>query len=144
MTTISYNHKDREIAVDGRITAGGIIITDKANKTIVRDDGVMFFMTGSTSDFADYCREFGNGLKPSRPLDCAAMMLADGTVYQTGVDSGDGLFFSSPRSESFACGSGGNFAVSAMDFGKSAKDAVKYASTRDSGTGGKITVIKVK
>ena len=44
--------------------------------------------------------------------------------------------------ESF--GSGSSFALSAMDFGKSAKDSVKYAMTRDIYTGGKIKVIKVK
>jgi ATP-dependent protease HslVU (ClpYQ) peptidase subunit len=40
-------------------------------------------------------------------------------------------------------GSGFKFAISAMDHGKSAKDAVKYAATRDIYTGGKIHVYDI-
>lgn len=143
MTTIAYHHDSGEIAVDGRTTAGGIIVTDKSNKIIRRQDGALFFMTGATSDFADYCNEFSNGKKPSRAFDCGAMAVFDGVVHLTGVD-GDSGFFASPRGENCAIGSGSHFATAAMDFGKSAKQAVKYAATRDSSTGGKITVVKVK
>jgi ATP-dependent protease HslVU (ClpYQ) peptidase subunit len=143
MTTIAYHHKDKEIAVDGRTTMGGLIITDKANKVITRKDGVRFILSGATSDFDGFCAEFSNGVAASRNYDCGAIVINNGVVAVAGVDNESGTFFASPRDESFASGSGRDFALSAMDFGKSAKEAVKYASTRDSGTGGRITVVKV-
>jgi len=42
-----------------------------------------------------------------------------------------------------AMGSGEEFALAALDHGKTAEDAVAYAATRDSGTGGKIRVFDV-
>jgi len=40
----------------------------------------------------------------------------------------------------YTLGSGERFATGAMDHGKSASQAVKYAMTRDSNTGGKVLV----
>lgn len=143
MTTIAYNHNDREIAVDGRTTAGGLIATDKANKVMIRGDGVKFIFTGSTSDFAGFCAEFENGSSASRCFDCSAVVVIGSSVYSASVDCDSKTFFASPKNESFAIGSGGNLALAAMDFGKSASDAVKYAATRDLYTGGKISVVRV-
>lgn len=44
----------------------------------------------------------------------------------------------------YALGSGENWAMAAMDLGYSAKEAVRYAITRDRGTGGKIHTIHTK
>ena len=45
MTTIAYNHKDREIAVDGQISRGNIIVTLNADKVDIVDN-VKFIMCG--------------------------------------------------------------------------------------------------
>ena len=42
--------------------------------------------------------------------------------------------------DSYAIGSGAEFAMSAMDFGMTAKEAVEYTMTRDIYTGGEVTV----
>ena len=40
-------------------------------------------------------------------------------------------------------GSGGTFAYCALDFGKTAKEAVEYAATKDTNTGGKVRVFNL-
>ena len=56
----------------------------------------------------------------------------------------DGLLKRYALTYNDADGSGYAFAISAMDFGCDARGAVKYASTRDNYTGGRIKVINVK
>jgi hypothetical protein len=66
-----------------------------------------------------------------------------GKVYRMGQSISNGFWIDECKF-SRADGSGYKFALGAMDHGKSAKDAVKYAMTRDIYTGGKVKVIKVK
>lgn len=43
-----------------------------------------------------------------------------------------------------AVGSGGNWALSSLDHGKSAKEAVEYAITKDIYSGGKVHVYDIE
>ena len=74
--------------------------------------------------------------------DASALVIKGGKVYQVMVNS-DNICEWAELDYNFTLGSGGSFALAAMDFCRSAKDAVKYASTRDVYTGGKIRVVKV-
>jgi len=74
---------------------------------------------------------------------CSAFVVDNGVIYEFGLDS-DGVLSKEALSENLCKGSGEFWAMAAMDFGCSAKEAVKYAMTRDMYTGGKIRVIKVK
>ena len=141
MTTIAYDHVNGFIAVDGRVTSSGVIQSDDACK-VINANGRTFCMTGSTSDWQDFCNDFENGKKIAREYSCGAMMIENETVSVCGHE--DGFFFQCKQDWNSALGSGNQFAVSAMEFGKSAEDAVKYASTKDIYTGGKITVIKTR
>ncbi len=143
MTTIVYHHESGIIAADGRVTSGSRISTDSANK-IIESNGSIFAMCGATSDWADFVEEFKNGEKVSRDFDCSAIMATGGLVYIAGIDRETKTFFASPQDHSIAIGSGGDFALASMDFGNGAVDAVKYAATRDSSTGGKISEVSIR
>ncbi len=66
------------------------------------------------------------------------------------IDGGRVLFYgdSSPvemnPTQPLAIGSGWQFAIAAMDFGKSAKQAIEYAMTRDNGTGGGVDCVRIR
>lgn len=137
MTTIAYHHVDKHIAYDSRCTSGGLIISDTYDKRLTVDNGV-YFLSGSTSDFADFCKEFENGKKASRPYDCCALYVQDRVVSLRAVDADDDRFFESVRNFNFTLGTGQHLALAAMDLGKSAQTAVQYAATRDVYTGGQI------
>lgn len=143
MTTIAYHHATKEIAFDSRLTQGNTIITDKSLKDYTSKLGDRFFLSGASSDCKQFCDEFSNGVKASRDFDCEGFMTSGGLVYVAGCDESTGMFFACEIDFDAACGSGAKFALSAMDFGRSAKQAVRYAATRDSCTGGKIRVVKV-
>lgn len=142
MTTISYNHKDKEIAVDSRLTCGGTITSDKQNKTQI-ENGVLFIFCGKCCDqdlLVDY---YFDRNKSNLLPEASAFVVDRGIAYALTV-SDDGVVNKYKMQHNDARGSGEQFALAAMDFGCSAKDAVKYTMTRDIYTGGKIRVIKVK
>lgn len=138
MTTIAYNHKDKEIAVDSRITRGDFIVTDKANKAIKNDNG-LFILSGLTADCELVAQCFPN--EPPREVNCYGFAISDEFVYW--LTFNDGVLMLTKCNYSEAAGSGQDHAITAMDLGCSAKDAVKMAAKRDQNTGGKIRVYKV-
>lgn len=144
MTTIAYNHKDREIAVDSRTTRGGMIVSDESNK-MHEVNGVKFFIAGFSSDDQEIIDSYFNGKQGVKS--CAnnknvAIVADGGEIFRCAFDDGDGFFIQAVKSND-AAGSGFDFAIAAMDFGKSASEAVEYAMTRDVYTGGKVYAYKV-
>ena len=75
-------------------------------------------------------------------LDASALAIDEGKVYMCSVTGGK--YNITPIDFNMCMGSGGDFALAAMDFGCSARQAVKYAMTRDTCTGGRVKVLKVK
>lgn len=141
MTTISYNHKDKEIAVDGRYSNNsGLVITDKGIKHVKRE-GKLFVYTTSGDDALSIIDIYFGGSADRQSYDATVMLVSDGRAYLMTYDGG--ALDKWEMRENTGIGSGGDFALAAMDFGCSAKEAVKYASTRNMHTGGKITVFKV-
>ena len=139
MTTIAYDHKSKLIAVDGRMTAGNLIVSDDHKKFIIKD-GVYWFLTGVTCDF-DAFVNLKHGDKAPDNLDCLAIMVHLDDAYLCGISNG--VFKVTQMHHSEAIGSGDYLAMAAMDFGKSAIDAVKYAAKRDCKTGGVITCFDI-
>lgn len=140
MTTLAYNHKDKEIAMDSRATSDRLIITDKFNKLKVKD-GVKFIGCGMVADLDILVDCYPHGLQSSLTLEAQAFIIDDGKVFMGSVVGGEFIIDSVEHDTTL--GSGAPFALAAMDFGASAKDAVKYAMKRDSGTGGRVKVVKV-
>lgn len=141
MTTIAFNYKDKEIAVDSRESAGNRIVNDKCNKVLIRN-GVKFIICGASADREMFIDYYFSENKTDLVPECTGMAIDKGVGYYVTVN-GDGVSCRQEMVCNETMGSGGDFALAAMDFGCSARDAVKYAMKRDSRTGGKIRVIKV-
>ena len=140
MTTIAYHHGDKQIAIDSRTTSGGRINTDKAEKIIKRGRR-KYYMCGSTCDYDRFVNEAENG-EGTIELEAWCFMVEGGKVYKVTQERKRYLFSLMTFNESM--GSGSDYALAAMDFGQSAKQAVQYAAKRDIYTGGKIRVFNVK
>ena len=140
MTTIAYNHKDKEIACDSRMVSNNYIESDRYDKTIKIGDR-LFFMAGSVCDQLAFCTDFDLNCKADREYDCSGFMIFEGKAYD--VYDYKGRFASCEITDNSAIGSGAHYAMAAIDHGKCAKDAVEYVKTRDPGTGGEVRVFKV-
>lgn len=138
MTTIAYNHKRKEIAADGRLTAPCGVITNDSYRKVIVENGNHWFLAGSISDH-QLLIDIHNGDKSvDYELDAYALRVdKDGNVDLC-ANIGNGAPTIEPITSNYAIGTGYQFALAAMDFGRSAKEAVEYAATRDSNTGGDI------
>ncbi len=137
MTTIAFNFKDKEIAVDSRCTKGLTIVSDSYEKALINELGIWFFC-GTVADRLELCN-----LKPnetaSHCLSGCAMLIRDGEAFEVYTDE-DGRYCEQPMEQDSTLGSGEEFALAAMDFGLSAAESVAYAMQRDVCTGGAIQV----
>ncbi len=141
MTTIVYHHESSTIATDGIISKGGVILTKEAEKMTERD-GVSFFFCGSVCDEGLFIEGyFGAELKVIP--ECRAIVVDNSNAYYCYVNN-EGHMEKNLLSFNDAIGSGQNFALAALDFGKNAAQAVEYAATRDVYTGGKIRLYDVR
>ena len=136
MTTISYNHKDKQISCDSRLTDNRTIRSDSWRKWYELD-GSINFACGCSSEIPLFLAEYDWGEKSGHEYQCIVLQVCDDEVFLL-CTSEDGIFNKYPIRYDEAIGSGSNFALSAMDFGKSSSEAVEYAITRDSGSGGKV------
>lgn len=140
MTTIVYDHKNKQIAFDSRITSGDVICSDNANKHIQNNDEHWFFC-GAISDF-EYMIGLEHNDKPNVVPEAEAIVVRKDNVWRVGFKGG--YCFHVKLEHSRGIGSGGYFALASLDHGKSAKEAVEYAMTRDIYTGGKVHVYDIK
>jgi len=148
MTTIVYDHKRGQIACDSRLTKGSMITTDGAQKWMKTENGIIF-MAGCRADFemlsaltVNYSH--GDVVETEFELQCEGILVKDDHVYLISIQDG-GQFWMEPLDEAVAAtGSGSEWAIAAIDHGKTAKQAVEYAATRDIYTGGKVRVYDIK
>ena len=139
MTTIAY--KDGIIAYDSRATRGDLISTDDFDKC-AKAGGALFFFSGTVSDLKYLIDGYFKGEVPPKTADIGGFAVEKGKVYRVGAC--DGEFWKEDARNIDASGSGYAHALTAMDCGLSAIEAVKMAAKRDTGTGGKIRHYKVK
>jgi ATP-dependent protease HslVU (ClpYQ) peptidase subunit len=134
MTTIAY--KDRVIAYDSRTTAGDLITSEDTEKKHVVN-GVTFFMCGATSDYKRFHSLYFGGDEPIENMDASALVIDNGEMLLVAVSDDTGMWKQPMRLDNpCALGSGSTFALTAMDLGLSAFDAVKVAIKRDCKSGG--------
>lgn len=146
MTTIAYDHKNQQIAVDSRAISGGIIVDDESQKWRLTESGEVWFTCGAICDedlliecFKDGDKKLNIGVIP----DANALVVRDGVVLMRGVTP-DGEAWTQKLTSNRCLGSGSSFALAALDFGKCAKSAVEYAITRDCYSGGKAHLYDIK
>ncbi|MES9841207.1 MAG: hypothetical protein ABW134_11695 [Candidatus Thiodiazotropha endolucinida] len=143
MTTIAY--KDGVIAYDSRVTQGQTITSDRSSK-LYRRNGVNFFVSGLVGEQEELIKAyFAEDRTGFRIVDSHAIVDDNGKVFHFGNSRNDG-YWKSPidQYECFAIGSGSDHALTAMDLGCSAAEAVKMAAKRDAFTGGRIRKHVVK
>lgn len=141
MTTIVYDHKNGLIAIDSRCTVGGNIISDEYDKTIMKKNGDMWFITGEVTT-CERLSKLEGGDKIPEGVIVGSYLLRGGIFHVTG--SYKDYLTLMPLKNNDTAGSGCEFALAALDFGKTAKEAVEYAMTRDCYTGGKVRVFDLK
>lgn len=143
MTTIAYD--GRYIACDGRSSIGGVVSSDSTDKSYIVGDSV-FFLCGSVEFCIKFSEYFVEGMECSIPgINSGGFLFKDDVIYLVFVDEETKRYRKDRiRMDYWADGSGRDWAIAAMDHGKDAIDAVKYAMTRDTGSGGKITCYDTK
>lgn len=140
MTTIVYDHKNKVIAWDSRRTAGNLIISDSVEK--MREVGSLkFWLAGAPSDGDELVRRYTGDSKKDSELNCGGFVF-DGEFRSIGFS--DGELWTCEVVSSESTGTGESFALAALDFGKTASEAVEYAKTRDIYTGGEVKTFKVE
>lgn len=135
MTTIAIDHNT--ISADGRATdQNGYIARDNHNK-LMKSGNVIYAYAGQVADAEMLVDIVIHDDSVSDISLSANLVTIDSEVILLHTLS-KGVLRSESIEPPFCLGSGEHFALSAMDFGKTSKEAVKYAMTRDSSTGGKI------
>ena len=136
MTTVAYNHKDKQVCIDSLLVVNSTIVCDHYDKSI-EEDGCIFFLCGSVADYRKLvdCYKGAN----YQGIDAAAIMVKDGVAYHCCAGS-DGFINIIELNYSTAIGRGDEVAITAMDYGASALEAVEHASKRTTSTGGKLRV----
>ena len=143
MTTIVYDHENQLVACDSRMIRGNGLYNDCFNK-IISKGALTFILCGSTCDFDYFVSNYEKYKRvelDDMVLDCSGIMIRENKAYYVFIH--DGVFNEDALICTDSYGSGSLLAISAMDFGKTAKEAVEYAATRDSGTGGKVQVYDI-
>lgn len=144
MTTIAY--KDNIIAYDSRTTQGPVITDDETEKRIEKEDHI-FFGTGYATDVERLIDLFLENAEYNKDLSYEAAIFVitpELELWQASVEPDEGFWKSKKRLDNvWAMGSGGDFALTAMDMGASAKEAVEMAAKRDTGTGGLVREYRV-
>lgn len=138
MTTIAY--RDGVIAYDSRAVKGDLIATDNYDKHYKRK-GWHFFLAGTLCDMDAFVESVISGRESSSELEVEGFAVdPKGVLWDVGGSGWRVMLPDVPRTT----GSGASYALAAMDFGCNAKQAVKYAGTRDINTGGKVRTYKLK
>lgn len=139
MTTIAFDGKT--IATDGRSTVCDTVSYDNINK-FYHNGSLTFALCGNIIDIRRFAKEFDPGKKTDIQNGIGGFLVRDGKVFVVYVR--ERLFCEWEAIHSWADGSGRDWAVAAMDHGKDAVGAVRYACTRDSGSGGVIRAMDIK
>jgi len=136
MTTIACDGES--MAGDGRISEGDMVSRDDYQKVHKLKDGRIVGFTGNAynwSQYLDWLVDGGELPKVEDQFGCIVLM-PDGTIL-TYDEHGRSFVEQAP----YAAGSGGRFALAAMDLGCSPEEAVQLAIKRDVWSGGEITVL---
>lgn len=152
MTTIAYCHNSRTIAADGRACLpDGMIISDTEAKLFTARNGDVIAAAGDVP-LIEVVFELWPTYTMEDLASCEGMSMS-AIIYDAERDvfimySLNTCGHTPPEVQwtleyNYAIGSGDHYALAAMDHGANAVEAVKYAMTRDSGTGGEVTMFHV-
>ena len=129
MTTIAFDGKF--ICCDGRVTVGSIIAEEHEKKAVKIDDDI-FILAGDCFDAEMFLSSKAGDSSGAAQGAYIGFWVSELGVRVVYFDEGEKYWTCAHR---WAIGSGGEFAIAAMDHGASAIDAVRYAHTKDNNTG---------
>jgi len=141
MTVIAYDK--RYIAVDSRITQSHHIADDDYNKIIELGEWVIFW-SGSLGQKDSFIHAFVFNAKFTDPVKSGLIAFSKITKKVFYVNCEDELMVKAELTYADAIGSGCDHAITAMDLGLSAVEAVRMAIKRDSCCGGTIRCFDTK
>ena len=140
MTTIAY--KDGVVAYDSRLTNGTQITHDDFQKC-QEVKGIKFVLSGYLCDYAKLIGAWF-GESPIGNVEAAAFVIEGETLCYASYSEKDGLCKTPIWLERpYAIGSGEPHALTAMDMGATAAEAIEMAKKRDTGTGGTVRTLFV-
>ncbi|MFK3794737.1 proteasome subunit beta [Pseudomonas sp. NPDC088444] len=137
MTTIVY--KDGVIAYDSLICNGSAITYDDYEKCHERE-GVKFVMTGYVCDYSKLLGAWFGELVTGR-VECSTLVFDGKSLCYAAYNAEHGLCKTPVWLERpYVMGSGSDHAITAMDMGATAAEAVEMAKRRDTSTGGMVRI----
>jgi hypothetical protein len=142
VTTIVY--KDGIVAYDSRVTRGNLIEDDDCEKC-VELRGVYFILAGDESLFERAMElYFGEGIEVYRG-NVSGLAIDCGILWHVGISGEEGFWkVRLDPNKPTTFGSGYQHAVTAIDMGASATEAVRMAALRDNNTGGRVRKLEGK
>ena len=146
MTAVIYDHDRKQIATDSRLTRNGQITSDSSIKYI-ESGGRVYFFSGSVSDMARSVEILDSSINGDvagikSPVDSGVIFYDKGNAFLAGICD-DGAVWEEELFCNMGNGSGSQWALAALDHDKTAKQAIKYAATKDAYTGGLTRVFDV-
>jgi len=136
MTTIAWDGEF--LAADGQITRD-ISIETLTERKLRKINHCWIGYAGSSSLFEMFIEWFkAQDERPDIGKNFVAVVLSDKGLFEY-----DDALYPIKISYNAAWGSGRDFALAALDHGATAKEAIKYASSRDVYTGGRIQVVSL-
>lgn len=140
MTTIAWDGET--LAVDSQMSTGGIIC--RPIKKIVKIKDSWLAYAGDLSDFEAFKEWFRDGSKLEEKPSISEDGFSGIVLNSKGLWEYEYKLFPIKVIDKESWGSGSTLALAVMDHGATAREAVKYAATRDVWTGGKIQTVKIK
>lgn len=142
MTTIAY--KDGIVAYESYAVKGEIIIDDDYDKHKEYNNHY-FFYSGTPCDIDLLIAAFFDNDRDNVIPECEAIVVDnEKQVWNCSVNDDNILWkFKVEENKVMAIGSGDTYALTAMDCGCSAEEAVKMAIKRDIYSGGQIRTFKI-
>lgn len=141
MTAIIYSKKHKQVAFESRMTLDTRIVSDNINKCITRE-GVKFIAAGAPAHLETLIAMYFDPTLTAKKLECQAIIIDSGIPYVTEHISDCSLSVEE-LTYNDGLGSGSPWALAALDFGKTPKEAIKYATKKDMGCGGRIRTINL-
>ena len=147
MTTIVYDHKNKAIAIDSRVTSAGQIMDDSAVKFIFKPDDSVWFYSGRPIDMRAAMNIFDSYENqcikaPKNRIEFSSFIAFAGCAYYCYYSSSN-EYVMEKATHNDGFGSGGIYALCAVNMGKSADEAVEFAKSMDIYSGGKVHVFSV-
>lgn len=145
MTTIAFD--GTHICADGRSTIGNAIYTEDEPKIVKAGDYILAMAGDSESSEAlILALQAGHELTDIEELPAyiCGFLVHKGEVHTIHWDDEGKRIGSWKCHKHWAFGTGSEYAIAMMDSGKTAKEAVQYAGTRDTNTGRPYMLVDVK